>query len=251
MKRNILVLISVICIILSGCVKETKKSEDATLKKLILTNVSGTAILLNESFLPNRTSYSALVDYKVNKIKITAEASDEKATLLGLGTFDINGESQIFSVIVKAEKGNSIKYNIEIKKGEAEVSAIRFVVTNAAMRVGRKFALKTEIEMEDAAATAGAVTYRSLNTSVASVSVDGVVYGISQGNAVIEAKAREKTTTAVITVVADFPDEIYIDRSANYSYTKSQFPLGGNIPGPADWTRANIMQYIQIHPEQD
>lgn len=34
--------------------------------------------------------------------------------------------------------------------------------------------------------------------------------------------------------------EGYVDHSKNYHYTKSTFPLGGNIGGPFDWSRGNI-----------
>lgn len=329
MEKKIIVLISIICMVICGCVKETKKSEDATLKKLVLTTVSGTAIYLNENFSTTITSYSAIVDVTTDEIKIIAESNNEKAKIEGTGKVQIEGNEKLFKINVTAENGNVLIYKVlvnrkavtvsalklnitsagikvgesitlsaivtmnpansekttvsymsnnttvaavttngvitakaagtavitakagdkttevkvtvtKVETSETTVSAIAFNITKASIRVGGSITLGALVIMVPEDATKSAITYRSLNAAIASISTEGVIKGIKTGIAEIEAKAGDKTTTAVITVVADFSNEVYQDRSSNYSYTRATFPLGGNIPGPADWTRANI-----------
>lgn len=61
------------------------------------------------------TSYNLLVDSDVQKIKIDAKATDEKAKVEGTGEKELKEEENKFSIDVTAEDGNKKTYEIIIK----------------------------------------------------------------------------------------------------------------------------------------
>ncbi len=83
------------------------KSSDNTLKSL---SVEGQ----NISFDKNNTTYNLSVSNDVKKIKISAEASDSKATVTGTGEKDVQEGDNKFDVVVTAENGDKKTYTINV-----------------------------------------------------------------------------------------------------------------------------------------
>ena len=96
----------------TGTTNETKKevkekSSDNTLKSLSVENYK-----ISPDFKKDTTEYKLEVDEKVDKIKINATASDEKATINGLGEKQLTPGNNTIEIKVNAENGNEKTYKL-------------------------------------------------------------------------------------------------------------------------------------------
>lgn len=116
MKKTVFFLLTAAFILITGCVNDTKKRDDATLEKLIVKTMNGTEIELNQKFSPEITSYSAVVEADINKVKIIAESNNEKAKIYGAGEVDFGVIEKVVNVNVEAENGETKEYKITLSR---------------------------------------------------------------------------------------------------------------------------------------
>lgn len=87
--------------------KDSSKSSDNTLKSL---TVEGQ----NLSFDKNTTNYSLAVSNEVKSIKINAEVSDSKASVMGTGEKSLKDGDNKFEIVVTAENGDKRVYYLNV-----------------------------------------------------------------------------------------------------------------------------------------
>lgn len=91
------------------------KSSNNYLKSLTVNN--GT---LSPNFNPRTTSYTVVVEDDLEEITISAETEDEKATVSGTGTIQLEEGNTTARIEVVAENGSTNTYTIHIRKESAE-----------------------------------------------------------------------------------------------------------------------------------
>ena len=91
------------------------KSSNNYLKSLTVNN--GT---LSPNFNPRTTSYTVVVEDDLAEITISAEPEDEKATVSGTGTIQLEEGNTTARIEVVAENGSTNTYTIHIRKESAE-----------------------------------------------------------------------------------------------------------------------------------
>ena len=91
------------------------KSSNNYLKSLTVNN--GT---LSPNFNPRTTSYTVVVEDDLEEITISAEPEDEKATVSGAGTIQLEEGNTTARIEVVAENGSTNTYTIHIRKESAE-----------------------------------------------------------------------------------------------------------------------------------
>ena len=91
------------------------KSSNNYLKSLTVNN--GT---LSPNFNPRTTSYTVVVEDDLEEITISAEPEDEKATVSGTGTIQLEEGNTTARIEVVAENGSTNTYTIHIRKESAE-----------------------------------------------------------------------------------------------------------------------------------
>lgn len=91
------------------------KSSNNYLKSLTVNN--GT---LSPNFNPRTTSYTVVVEDDLEEITISAETEDEKATVSGSGTIQLEEGNTTARIEVVAENGSTNTYTIHIRKESAE-----------------------------------------------------------------------------------------------------------------------------------
>lgn len=112
-----------------------------------------------------------------------------------------NGKATITAKI----KGTKIKAYSRITVG-TPVSKVKLNKQTLSLRKGSSFTLKTTISPKEAAVKK--VTYTSSNEKVASVNKNGVIQAVSEGTAVIQAKASDGSgKKAFCTVKVEAPSE--------------------------------------------
>lgn len=114
-----------------------------------------------------------------------------------------------------------------------EVTGVTVAPTSATLKINGKQQLTATIA--PANATDKAVTWKSSNTSVATVSESGLVKGIAQGTAIITVTTHDgnKTATDTITVTNEVEPEVACD-DYNYTFT-AKCPLGTQTLGNYTW----------------
>lgn len=131
---------------------------------------------------------------------------------------------------------SNIDAMIGLRPAQQEVIAVTGVTvapTSATLKINGKQQLTATIA--PANATDKAVTWKSDNTSVATVSESGLVKAIAQGTATITVTTHDgnKTATATITVTNETEEEVYCD---DYSYTfTAKCNLGTQTLGDYTW----------------
>jgi hypothetical protein len=109
--------------------KETKSSVN-TLKSL---KVEGSE--LSPKFDSGTTEYNVTVSNDTEKIKITAEAKDSKASVTGTGEKNVSEGTNKFNVVVTAENGYKKTYTINV---EVEEDPIEVTINNQKFTVVKK-----------------------------------------------------------------------------------------------------------------
>lgn len=97
--------------------KNTSNSNNNTNKSAnnYLSSLSIDGYSLNPSFNKNTTNYSISVPNNVRNINIKATLDDNKASLSGTGNKSLVEGINKFSIIVRAENGNTKTYNLSVK----------------------------------------------------------------------------------------------------------------------------------------
>ena len=93
------------------------KSNVNTLKSL---SVEGQTI--SPSFDKDKLDYTLTVSSKVKKIKINAEATENKATVSGTGEKELKEGENNFAIIVKAENGEEKTYNLKVNVDDKAIT---------------------------------------------------------------------------------------------------------------------------------
>lgn len=90
-----------------------------------LTSLRVSGATLSPNFAVGRTSYTATVDYSVEKVTISATPADSKAKVSGIGSVNLSVGNNKKNVVVTATDGTKKTYTINIKRraeGETEES---------------------------------------------------------------------------------------------------------------------------------
>jgi hypothetical protein len=86
-------------------------SSDATLRSLSLGNVA-----LSPAFNANTVNYTASIANHVTSVTISATANHSAATVVGTGSKSLNVGANSFPVVVTAENGATLTYNITVTR---------------------------------------------------------------------------------------------------------------------------------------
>lgn len=97
-------------------VQQTKKSNDATLKDLIISNVTGF------EFDRNKTNYTITVGYDVTSLDLKAVLNDSKATYVVEGNENFVVGHNTVTITVTAEDGTKKTYTLDVIRSEKEVN---------------------------------------------------------------------------------------------------------------------------------
>ena len=145
----------------------------------------GEKVILAVYITPSDATYDSIV-WSSSSITV-AEVSNGTVVAKNVGTAVITAKVENFSATCK----------ITVK--EKEVSSISLSEYSKTIKVGESFNINATISPSDAANKS--LTWKSSNTSVATVSSNGYVYGVSAGTAVITAKSSngiEATCTVTV-----------------------------------------------------
>ena len=94
--------------------EEIKKSDNNYLSSIILSNGS---INFDKDYL----SYDIIVDYETTKIDVEAKVEDNKASVTGNGSYNLNVGSNIIKLVIKAEDESERTYILNINREEKEI----------------------------------------------------------------------------------------------------------------------------------
>ena len=73
-------------------------------------------LTLNETFDMNKTTYTITVDPDITSIRLSAKPEDSKATIDGLGDFDVPVGTTDFDIVVTAENGDKKTYTVKVTR---------------------------------------------------------------------------------------------------------------------------------------
>ena len=119
------------------------KSNDAYLSGIKLNNGS---IELSPEFNRNKTEYEAYVSYDVDKIDISAEKSNIRSNVVGTGESALEIGDNNFKLIVTAEDGTKMTYNVNVirKRANDDTSISKIAVTDSnKKKINLKYDSKT------------------------------------------------------------------------------------------------------------
>ncbi len=94
-------------------VKITKKSSDATLYSLSVSDVT-----LSPAFASDVTSYTSTIDYRTTPLKVNCKATDSKASVKVSGGDSLKAGLNTVTITVTAEDGTTKKYTLKITMKE-------------------------------------------------------------------------------------------------------------------------------------
>lgn len=80
-----------------------------------LSSLGVTGYELSPSFNKNTTEYTTIVPSDVEKVTLTGELEDKKASVNGLGEFKVSEGENKFDIVVTAENGSQKTYTIKVK----------------------------------------------------------------------------------------------------------------------------------------
>ena len=123
-----------------------------------------------------------------------------------------------FILWVKIENGTNTYYDMDIYSSTIpQEETVTISETSASVKVDET------IQLTASSSTSSNITWTSSNSSVATVTSEGLVKGIKEGTAVITAKGSEKSATCTITVNSKTTTEPDDDKV-------------GEVDGNAEWT---------------
>ncbi len=180
-------------------VEVVKKSityvESISVKESVLTMRMGTTYTIDETVEPSNATYDD-VDYTSSNESVATVSSKGKISAKAIGTTTIT---------LKTLDGSSAKKEIKLTViGSSEqilVDSIATDVTSIELNVGDMKTITASVY--PSTADINTVTFKSLNTKVASVSTTGSVYGVATGTTYITVSADDasgKSTNVKVTV---------------------------------------------------
>ena len=151
--------------------------------------------------------------------EVTYESSNTKVV-----TVDDQGNVKAVSsgkakIIVTSKDNSNIKKECNITVKEIEATELKLNLNSSIIRVGGTERLRGTIKPSNV--TSNALTWTSSNPNIAMVNKNGVVTGISAGEATITATTVNGISdTSIITVVSNVPQEyiINVDGENEYSF---------------------------------
>ncbi|MDL2293939.1 leucine-rich repeat protein [Ruminococcaceae bacterium OttesenSCG-928-D13] len=180
-------------------------SDDADLETLKLS--VGT---LTPSFKADITEYTATVSKDTARVTVTAAASSLKASVSGAGQISLVTGKNVIEITVTAEDGKTTKkYVITVTRlSEDDILLESISLNKTAATLDLNETVQLTAHPNPSGAVLGAVEWLSYNEGIATVSIDGLVKGVSTGTTTIEAKASLLDGTPVtakceITVVVN------------------------------------------------
>ena len=107
---------------------EASYSKNAYLKNLAIEGYSITPAFNKETY-----EYTLEVPNDVERVNITGGVEDSTARVSGLGTVDLTEGANKFEIVVTAQKGNTLKYTINIERKEldpinVEIDGINYTI---------------------------------------------------------------------------------------------------------------------------
>lgn len=100
---------------------EASYSKNAYLKSLGVDGYN-----LNPAFNKDTFEYSLEVENSVEKVNISGSVEDSKSRVNGLGEVSLTEGINKFEIIVTAQKGNTLKYTVNIDRKELEPIAVKY-----------------------------------------------------------------------------------------------------------------------------
>ena len=163
-------------------IEQAKKSSNAFLTNLIIGDYS-------INFDKNKFVYDLTVDYSIDRISIDAFAEDGKASINGLGNFDLNLGLNTLNVVVTAENGDVLKYVLNISRSvsKSSINSLKSIKIDDC-----DIDLTSLTYQTDADAVAVSVVKEDEKSSVYGDGVVNLVNGINEIDIVVTAENGEQ-----------------------------------------------------------
>lgn len=163
-------------------IEQAKKSSNAFLTNLIIGDYS-------INFDKNKFVYDLTVDYSIDRISIDAFAEDGKASINGLGNFDLNLGLNTLNVVVTAENGDVLKYVLNISRSvsKSSINSLKSIKIDDC-----DIDLTSLTYQTDADAVAVSVVKEDEKSSVYGDGVINLVNGINEIDIVVTAENGEQ-----------------------------------------------------------
>lgn len=192
--------------------KVTVKKPSITLNKKTATLIVGKSFTLKAKVAG--TSEKAVYRSSNPKVATVTQSGTVKGKASGTATIrvSVNGASAACKVTVKP-------------------SSIRLSASKLSLNTGKTYSLKASVQGKSKK-----VTWQSSNTSVATVSSEGVVRAKNTGSAVITAKANGKTAKCTVTVTDRLELSTYLGKDISLVKDTFKEHKGPNIYKESRWT---------------
>ncbi len=171
--------------------------------------------------------------------KVSWTSSDTKiATVNSKGLVTAKKPGVAYITCKTDNKGFTAKCKITVQK-LIKTKSVKLNKTKLSLYDGKYYQLKATVSPSDASVKT--VTYKSSNTSVATVSSKGKIYAVKPGTATITCTTKDtgKTAKCVVTVKAVVPTKVKLNKtSVSVSYKKT-YQLKATV-SPSDATNKKV-----------
>lgn len=167
--------------------------------------ISATQISGTVNSAPVQLTVTVSPDNATNKAVAWSSSDVAVATVDAQGVVTLKGVGEAV-ISATAKDGSGVSASCNVTVGPVLVSKITLTVESLNLRPGETSQLTATVEPTDAANKS--VTWTSSNTSVATVTADGVVTAVAGGTAVITVKAADGSEISVTCSVTVVPYEV-------------------------------------------
>jgi len=172
-------------------------SSDASLAELTVSQGA-----LSPAFNPAVTEYTVSVADSISSIVLSATANNSGASVDGTGTMPLEPGNNVFNITVTAEDGNTATYTVTVNRvvvpATIAVTGVSLDKHSVSLEIGSSEQLTATVLPSNA--TNKNVTWKSWNTSVATVTGTGLITALTEGTALIN----------VVTADGSFADTCYV-----------------------------------------
>ncbi len=194
------IVVVLIIVIAKGCSKGKSNSPSENNNQVIPSlaiSRSNVSIKVNENF----ELFVDVVNSKVSNPTITWWSEDTNIVAVnddGIITGISEGTTNVIAVYTEDKKVFSTTCAVTVSKGGVEATSIDITQENVAIPKGRKILLQVSVTPKEA--TTPKLIFESENSSVASVSEDGYVTGVSTGFTTIRVKSEDGKLNDSVTI---------------------------------------------------
>ncbi len=148
------------------------------------------------------SGYTISVPNSASSVKISATTVNSNAKVNGTGTVSLKEGSNTVNIVVTAQNGNKRTYTLNIIRSDSiPLTGISLSNSSASLFTGDTKKLTVTYKPTNTT-DSKSVTWTSSDSSVATVSKDGIITAIGVGTATITAKVSNYTATCKVNVIS-------------------------------------------------